>query len=288
MKILVTGASGCVGHSVVGELQENGHEVSQIARKATDAISQKGTRTFALDLSCPLDLTVLPREIDAVIHLAQSRRFREFPDAAGDVFAINTAATLDLARYAASVGAKSFVYASTGSVYVAGSDPVTEDAPTTPANFYAASKLAAEDLLAPFDRQMAVSIQRLFYVYGPKQKGMLTDGLAERIRRGDTITLQGEGGITIAPTFSVDIARIVRLACEQEWSGTINVGSPGFTNLRDYASMIGDTIGREAKFDTSPGPAPKTVLPNLDKLMSIAGMITFTPPAKGLKATFAE
>src|SRR5206468_7571481 len=50
------------------------------------------------DLRHPLEGAGLPSSIDAVVHLAQSRRYREFPAGAEDVFALNVRATFELDR----------------------------------------------------------------------------------------------------------------------------------------------------------------------------------------------
>ena len=186
MKVVLTGASGCVGQALVLELAKAGHEVLAIVRPGTTGLRPACSfATIEADLTGPGFAARLPGEIDCVLHVAQSRRFREFPDAASEVFAINTAATFQLAEYARKAKAKSFVFTSTGSVYVPNLEPVGEDAPTAPASFYPATKLAAENLLAPFAPLLPVAILRLFYVFGPGQSKMLVDGIADRIRKGD-------------------------------------------------------------------------------------------------------
>lgn len=288
MKIVITGASGCVGQALVPSLVSHGHDVMALVRRRLPLSEDEGVgpRYVECDLARPVDLSKLPAKADAVIHLAQSRRYRDFPEAADETFAINTAAALDLARYAVGAGARSYVYASSGSVYVPRPRPVDEAAPTAPASFYAASKLAAEAVLAPFSSRLSLSRLRFFYVYGPGQSGMLTDGLASRIRRGEAITLNGADGITICPSFSGDVARVARVAAERAWSGVFNVGAPGFVTLREYAGMIGETLGLAPKFETLSDDAPCAVLPELAKLATLYGLENFVTPKVGLRKTF--
>lgn len=286
MKILVTGLSGCIGTAVCHDLAGKGHEVFAIVRDASAARLPENWQAIEADLSAPLVSSALPQRVDAVVHLAQSRRFREFPAAVGEVFAINTAATLALAEYAVKAGAGSYVYASTGSVYRPRPEPIREEDETAPLSFYAASKLAAEDLLAPFGQLMAVSIQRLFYVYGPGQRGMLTDGIATRIRNGEPITLHAPDGIAIAPTFAGDAARILRLAAEEKWCGTINVAGPDVVRLRQYAERIGAAIGCTPVFRIQDGGPPAPLLPDLSSLHERVPPGTFASIEDGLKQMF--
>jgi UDP-glucose 4-epimerase len=59
----------------------------------------------------------LPQKLDAVIHLAQSYRFREFPAGAMSVTNVNVVATAHLLESAARKGVQHFICASTGGVY---------------------------------------------------------------------------------------------------------------------------------------------------------------------------
>jgi nucleoside-diphosphate-sugar epimerase len=283
MKILLTGASGCVGRALLPELVTAGHEIVSISRTGA---SEPGVETVPLDLAAGFDAARLPANIDAVLHVAQSRRYREFPDGAPEVFQINTAATHKLVDYALRAGAKSFLYASTGSVYLPSHDPSGEDAPTSAAGFYPASKLAAEAILAPYAAKLPVGILRLFYIYGPGQHKMLVDGLADRIRSGTPVTLQGDGGIRIAPTASADVARVFRQAAEQQWAGTWNVASPNVTTLRELANAIGEAVGKPAQFEQVDGQRPPTALPKLDKLSSRFDLGSFMDLKTGLGRMF--
>lgn len=87
--------------------------------------------------------------IDAVVHLAAISNDpigNEFEAVTG---AINVDASLAAARAAKAAGVKRFVFASSCSVYGAGSDaPRTEDDPINPLTAYAKSKIAMEQALS--------------------------------------------------------------------------------------------------------------------------------------------
>ena len=184
-KTVVIGAGSLLGRHLVPLLAE------------TCDVEAFDRRT--LDLSGPLDIAALPHKADAVIYLAQSNRYREFPVGADDVFRINTAQPLALLDYARRAGASNFVYASTGGVYGAGGSQLSEDAPTPPPGqslgFYPASKLAAELLAKAYEPYFNVALLRYFFIFGPGQKaGMLIPRIIDSVRGGKEISLQGADG----------------------------------------------------------------------------------------------
>lgn len=271
--------------------EENVRSIITLGRTAPELIgtneNSRKLQHCQADLSKPASLTGLPDNIDAIIHLAQSRRYRNFPEGADDMFAINTAATHRLAHHALTCGAKSFVYASTGSVYLPQSHTVGESDDTSTSNFYAASKLAAEALLTPYSEHLNVCIGRLFYVYGPGQKDMITNILANRIHNGNPVTLQGKDGISLSPMASRDAARCLKLAAMDGWQGVFNIGSPNAITIREFATAIGQTMGKDPAFE-SDGEAPeKKLLPNVNKLkLQLGNMDEFLHIKEGLKLMF--
>lgn len=255
--ILVTGAGGLLGRHLVPLLQETAEVI------APDRA--------ALDLSRPLDPASLPARIDAVIHLAQSRRFRDFPDGAGDMFQVNTAAPLALADYARRAGASNFVYASTGGVYAPSDTPIGEGAPLAePMGFYPASKRAAELLLAPFHAHFHLAILRYFFIYGPGQaRDMLVPRLIDSVREGREIQLQGEDGLRINPVHVDDAARAVVAATGLDESAIINVAGSETLSLRDIAGTFGKAVGRSPRFELGPTPAARDLVADIGRMRTL-------------------
>ena len=125
-EVLVTGGTGLLGSRVLARLTEH-HDVVAVARCPPQA--SRGVRWVTHDLSRPTLPPDLPHHVDAVVHLAQSREFREFPSRAGDIYAINVASTALLLAWALEAGARRFILASTGGVYGTGSGAHVEDEP---------------------------------------------------------------------------------------------------------------------------------------------------------------
>lgn len=241
MKILVTGAAGFVGLHLLERLGDE-HELYPVVRSAPDA-----SREWVVqDLSQPLDRSRLPDRIDAVIHLAQSPRYREFPDGAEDVYAVNIHSTFELLEYARAAGAQSFVLASSGGVYGYSYEKLVETAPTFPLNFYITSKYAAESLVANYQPFFHTIVLRFFFVYGPGQDRMLVPTLIDKVRKGDQISIAGRPGQQINPIHVSDAVEVFPPALALTQSDVFNVAGDEVVSIRELVGVIEDATGESA------------------------------------------
>jgi UDP-glucose 4-epimerase len=103
VRVLVTGATGSIGPHLIRRLAP-GNEVFAISRHVDPELDR--VEWIRPDLSRPLDHAALPGGVDAVAHLAQSERYRDFPDGATDLFAVNVRSTASLLEYARGAGAR--------------------------------------------------------------------------------------------------------------------------------------------------------------------------------------
>lgn len=241
MRVIVTGASGFIGRHVLERLEAE-HELYPVVRRAPD-----DTRPWIVqDLAQPLDLSRLPRRIDAVIHLAQSKRYREFPAGAEDVYAVNVHSTFQLLEYARTAGAQMFVLASTGGIYGYSYEALVETSPANPLNFYLTSKHVAESLVANYQEFLRTVMFRLFFVYGLGQEGMLVPTLVEKVRKGDQISIAGRPGQRINPIHVSDAIEVFPAALELDRSDVFNVAGDEIVSIRELVGVIEDATGEPA------------------------------------------
>jgi UDP-glucose 4-epimerase len=243
VRVLVTGATGLIGSRLVPRLAGR-HEVIALVRPGSAAPAHE-VETIGADLA-RLDERRLPDRLDAVVHLAQSPAFRDFPDGAADVFAVNVESTARLLEHARSVGATTFVHASSGSVYGGGRGPLTEDAPLAPRTHYAATKAAADLLVGSFGSILRTVVLRPFAVYGTGQTGMLVPMLLDRLRAGGPIEVQGDPGIRLSPVHVDDAARAFEAALTLDRSDVVNVAGDEEVSLRDLVELLAAADGRSA------------------------------------------
>lgn len=267
MAIVVSGATGFLGSALLPLLAPRG-EVVALHRPGAEPPALAGVRWLAADLAGPLG-DALPERAEAVLHLAQSRRYREFPEGVGDVYAVNVGATVALLDYARRAGATTFTYASSGAVYAPGPEAVRETDLPAPGNFYAASKLAGELATEQFRGLLRGHILRFFFIYGPGQRNMFIPGLLGRLRERQEVTLAGPDGIHVNPVFVDDAAAAVAATLEAPESTTLNIAGPDVVSVRDIAELGGRLLGRAPTFATT-GPQPDLVAA-IDRMSATVG-----------------
>lgn len=260
MSCLLFGASGLIGTHLLTILEE------------TNTIHTAGRRnnsTITIDLESEWDADDLPDRIDSVVYLAQSEKFRDFPESAESVFRVNTLSLLRAFDYARRAGARTFVYASTGGVYGKSDEPCDEESSLCPSGelgYYAATKMCGEIIAENYTPYMNVVVLRPFFVYGPGQrKDMLIPRLVERVRNGQPIQLAGEDGLHINPTYVEDAARAIQQALTVDTSCKVNIGGPEILSLRRIGEHIGEALGREVRFERTDG-APARIVGSIEKM----------------------
>lgn len=286
MRILVTGATGFVGRHVLAALA--GHEVF-----ATTRGRHRGHPTPAhvewldVNLSEGLDTAKLPRRMDAILHLAQSDRYREFPAGAPDVFRVNVDVPAQLMLWAKTAGVSRAVFASTGTVYEPFSGPMHELAAVAPTGYYGASKLACETLTLPFQSaDLSVAHMRIFFVYGPGQGNSMIARIMDNVRGGQPVTLPKSGdGLLFAPTYVADTARVLVQACIEGWRGVWNLASPHAISMHDFITAVGQAAGRSPVVQLTEQAPPLPIVPDLAKLGARLDVASFVKPAEGIKRT---
>jgi UDP-glucuronate 4-epimerase len=281
--ILVTGAAGFIGSHLTDSLLAAGHQVvgldnfdSFYPRRMKEANLERarGYRSFELiegDIRDRSLLDGLP-EVSAIFHLAAVAGVRPSihdPGRYADVNATGTALLLDLARER---GVKTFVFASSSSVYGNSPDvPFRETAAADqPISPYAATKRAAELLThaATHLNGTTTLCLRLFTVFGPRQRPDLAiRKFVELLSRGEPIPMFGDGTTARDYTFVSDT--VDGLMRGYEWAQdhpgrheVVNLGRGTAVSLQDMIQIVADELGVEARIErlpSQPGDARRTM-----------------------------
>src|SRR5262245_2290426 len=128
----VIGGAGFIGRHLVRHLAAHGLRVGAPSPPRTAAPPVPGVEWVAPGPASTDPTHDWPRRYDAVIYLAQSARWREFPTAADDIVRVNVGALHQVAEHARHAGARRFVHLSTGTVYGQTREPAREDEPIRP------------------------------------------------------------------------------------------------------------------------------------------------------------
>jgi UDP-glucose 4-epimerase len=279
MRILVTGASGFVGQALVPRLIARGDEVFALGRTA---LNKDGVTDLQGDFQFG-PLPSLPGDIDAVIHLAQSRAYRGFPSDAFEMFRTNVAGTQMMLDAAARSGVRRFCLVSSGSVYDPFEGALTEEAPVAPRAYLGASKLAAEILARPFGALFPVATLRLFVPYGPGQTGRLVPDLVRRVCDGVPVLLPESGeGMRFSPTHVDDTCAVIQAAVDEGWNDVVNVAAPNAITVMEAAATIARTLSRPFAVERKAMSAP-AIVPDLTRLSLRYDLSRFRSFAEGVK-----
>jgi nucleoside-diphosphate-sugar epimerase len=174
-RVLVTGASGFVGLALIGRLIDGCFESKAISRKPLQLADSKLQNIIIPDLNSTVDLSSYLDGIGVVVHLAG--RVHMMNDAGDDNLtkyrSANVDSTINLARQAAALGVRRFIYISSIKVngeFTFGEDKFFADDHPNPEDPYGISKLEAEVALKKLAKEtgLEVVIIRPPLVYGPK------------------------------------------------------------------------------------------------------------------------
>jgi GDP-4-dehydro-6-deoxy-D-mannose reductase len=240
MRVLVTGASGFVGRHVTRSLRARGDDVTEW--HFNDAHADPGTVVDLCDAAAVARQDL--RNLDAVIHLAGLAQVsRSFAEPA-PYLTINALVVINL--FEALLHQSSFprvLVVSTGGVYAATADLVTEDSPLDPSSPYVVSKMAQENLGYYYaKRDFEVIVARPFNHIGPgQQPGFLVSDVCSKIaeleRRGGGTLNVGDLASSRDYTDVRDVAEAYRALLEE--------GRPGETyNVCSGSSHTGEEIVR--------------------------------------------
>ncbi len=282
MKILMTGGTGFIGGALVKRLAPE-HELFCLVRKGGTLPSHPHIHAVQQDLGQSFDLNKFPRSVDAVVHLAQSKQFRKFPDEARDIFHVNTDATAQLLEYGRSAKSRVFLLASSGGVCGYQSRPILETDPPDLMNFYLASKYAAECLVSAYGEYFSTVILRYFFVYGEGQRDMFIPSLLQRIRDGKPVQIHGKTGVAMNPIHLSDAVEATARALELTRSEVVNVAGGEETNVLEIAQMIGEVVGRVPVFGFEPDKGSMAMVANIEKMRLKLGVAPKVSLKEGLE-----
>lgn len=288
MRVLVTGGLGFVGHAVTRQLVGVGHEVVVLSSRPGARSRVDGVGMAYADIR---DRSALSREVarvepEAVCHLAALTRVRDSFEAPVTYFDVNVGGTVALLGALENLGPVPVVMVSTGAVYGACEGHVDEAQPTRPTNPYAASKLAAEELLSYQAGTGAVGAvtMRCFNVAGavdgvgdPDRSRIIPKALAVAAGLADELVINGDGKAVREFTHVADVAAGVAAALGAARSGyasTYNAGSGTEATMLDVVEVVEAVTGRPVPVrHVQAKPEPAVVVANSSAIREQLGWI---------------
>ena len=281
MKILVTGACGFIGSSLVDFLLAAKHEVVGIDNfddfysrqiKESNIRGAKGHTNFKfleLDICAKSTWEKLSSfHFDAIIHLAAKAGVRPSIEKPIEYNEVNIIGSHRMLEFAKKQGIKKIIFASSSSVYGVNKNLPwsVADASLQPISIYAFSKLTGEQLCRYYHEnfQLNITVLRFFTVIGPRQRpDLVIHKFVKSILQDKEITLFGQGNTFRDYTFIGDIVAGIVSALNYEHTGfeMFNLGNTHTVGLLELVQIIEELLDKKAKITYLPeqqGDVPYT------------------------------
>ena len=257
MKAVVTGAAGFIGSNLVDRLLAAGHEVTGIDNFSTGlrqfvegALPSPRFRLVEGDLLDPDAVARAMTGADIVFHLAANADVRFGPDHPRKDLEQNTIATSNVLEAMRAAGVRRIGFSSTGSVY--GEPEVFPTPETAPfpiqTSLYAASKLAAEGLLAAYAAAYGfrVWIFRFVSILGERYThGHVFDFYRQLLEHPESLRVLGNGHQRKSYLYVQDCVNAILTAVERanEPVNVFNLGTDEYCQVNDSIGWIAGHLG---------------------------------------------
>lgn len=267
MRILVTGAAGFIGSTLVDRLLADGHQVIGLDNFSTGRaefleIALRSER-FQLARGDTLDseaLTSAVRGADVVFHLAANADVRFGTEHPRKDLEQNTLATFAVLEAMRAAGVRRIAFASTGSVYgEAAVIPTPENAPfPVQTSLYGASKLAGEGLITAYCEGFGIQgyIFRFVSILGERYShGHVFDFF--KALRGDPTRLRvlGDGRQRKSYLYVQDCidAMLVALERAHDKVNVFNLGTDEYCAVSESIAWIVEHLGLKPTLEYTGG-----------------------------------
>ena len=266
-RVLVTGADGFIGSHLTEELVRQGYNVRALVQynsfnswgwlEDTTKEIKSQIEVISGDIRDPQGTREAVKGCNYIIHLAALIGI-PFSYNSPDLYVdTNIKGTLNLLQAARELDVEKFINTSTSEVYGSAEFvPITENHPTKGQSPYAASKIAADQLVYSFYNsfELPTITIRPFNTYGPRQSARaIIPTIITQIASGiETIKL-GELSTTRDFSFVSDTAQgfISALQFCESFGESINLGSNFEVTMQDTANLIAKIMNKKVQFASS-------------------------------------
>ena len=246
MRVLITGATGFVGHAVTRALLAEGHEVLAFVRTPSKAVNleQAGATLAVGDMLAPETYQPLVKDVDVVVHTAQygtsgrlTRSKLEQIKAADETMtkALAETCTAEDKRFVYTSGC--FNYGDHGDAWI------TEETPETPSPLGEGHAELSRDLLRRHKQDgLEVIILAPGFVYGPG--GLFKTSFYDTLQKGQ-LRVFGKGENYWSSVHVEDLAQAYVKATTSDVSGeVVNIVDDAPLKLRELVDDFTNAAGK--------------------------------------------
>ena len=301
MRIVVTGGAGFIASQIVDAYLTLGHEVLIVDHLSTG--DRKNLNAKARFVEADIRSEAAASVVEAFkpevlnLHGAQIDVRKSVTDVRLDADT-NVGGTINMVEAARRGGALTrVVYAASGGSMYGDSQvlPTPETEPPAGVSPYAVSKFTGELYLSCFKAMYGLHYVALRYanVYGPRQNLHGEAGVvaifAERLLRGESCTIYGDGGQTRDFVYVGDVVEANVKALTTAYCGGVNIATTTETDVNQVYALLAKNLGvaTPAKYGAERlGEQRRSVLAN-GKAKQVLGWSPQVDVARGMAQTIA-
>lgn len=284
--VIVTGATGFIGSSLVPRLLQRGHAVRALVRQPDRAghLRSLGVHLVRGDVTQPESLPEAMQGADWLVHLANHYSLHERDEGVYD--RVNVEGNRNVMQAALDAGLRKVVHVSSGVSYgVSPDQPLREDSRVGPhPTGYWRTKHAGDEVVWAFHRRgLPVVVLYPGGVLGPGDPNATGLWIRRLVQQRQVVRVFERSGFTFVHVNDVAEA-IVRAAERTGNEGQRYLIGEEYLTNRAFVDLVADVSGR---------PKPPVVLPDriahaTGALMSALERWTGLPPMMGFSASSAR
>jgi dTDP-4-dehydrorhamnose reductase len=237
--ILVTGASGLLGASLVSLAHEQGREVVGLYHR--HPVRMDGVKMLAADLTDQAETSRLFRELkpSSVVHCAAATDVDWCEEHPEEAQRVNASVTASIAGISSQSGVH-LLYISTDSVFDGERGNYAETDTPAPVNEYAKTKLQGEEEV--LRENPTASIARVnLYGWNVQNKDSLAEWILRQLTLGKVVP--GFSDVFFCPLLANDLADTMLALLDQNLAGLYHVVGSEAVSKYEFARRVASTFG---------------------------------------------
>ncbi len=244
-KVLITGANGLVGQSLVSLMTRDSafkvHGLSKGNKRISYYIENFTYYNADITDKTALQEIILKIKPNVIIHTAALTQIDECEQNKELCHKINVEGTQNLLELAEKIKAH-FIFLSTDFVFDGLNGPYQEKDTPNPISYYGQSKLIAEQLVQT--SLIPCTIVRTVLVYGHHQgmrRNNIVSWIINSLKNQQTIKIVNDQFRT--PTFVDDLARAIMVLAHQQKTGIYHISGAEMCSVLEFAYAVADIWG---------------------------------------------
>lgn len=233
MKLLITGASGLLGHIIAKLALKRSHRVYSIYKEHPTNL---GT-PIKLDLTNQSGISKIVTQLkpEAIIHAAAYTDVDGCEINKDLAWKVNAQATKHIAKTSNNISAH-LTYVSTDYVFDGEKGFYKEEDQPSPISYYGYTKLKAEDFVKKHSQEWCIARASAIYGWGQTQKLNFATWLIHNLNQGKEVKILTDQ--YVSPTLNTNLAEMLLEIAERRITGILHTAGATRANRHEFAKKL--------------------------------------------------